>query len=121
LGDYLRTHSEAALYSASMMSRGFVEQRIGPEEIIALHVEALAAATAGMTYREQAHAAADGLQFLLEVMIAYGVQHKEYLELRLEELARSEASKADVLAAVAHELRTPITVARGSLDMAERT
>lgn len=121
LGMYLRTHGEDALYQASLMSRGFVEQRIGPEEIVALHVEALQQFTRDLPDREQAMAASDGLHFLLEVMIAYGVQHKEYLELRLKELARAEFDKSEVLAVIAHELRTPITTARGSLDLAERS
>jgi signal transduction histidine kinase len=120
LRDYLHNHSESALYEASLMSQQFVEDRVGPEEIVAVHVEALEQATNDFTYRERAHAATDGLQFLLEVMIAYGVRHKEHLEVRLDELARSEADKAEVLAAIAHELRTPITAARGNLDLASR-
>lgn len=121
LDEFIRTGGEAALYQASLLSRSFVEQGIGPEEIIALHVEALAAATADLSDREQARAATDGLQFLLEVMITYGVQHKQYLELRLRELASSEASKAEVIAAIAHELRTPLTAAKGTLEMAVRS
>jgi two-component system phosphate regulon sensor histidine kinase PhoR len=121
LREFIHTGGEAALYQASLLSRAFVEQGVGPEEIVALHVEALATATADLSYREQARAATDGLQFLLEVMITYGVQHKQYLELRLQELARSEASKAEVIAAIAHELRTPLTAAKGTLDLAVRS
>jgi signal transduction histidine kinase len=120
LREFIRSGSERALYQASLLSRSFVEDGVGPEEIVALHVEALQAVTASLSYREQARAATDGLQFLLEVMITYGVQHKQYLELRLRELARSGADKADVIAAIAHELRTPLTAAKGNLDMAVR-
>lgn len=120
LAAFLRTSSEAALYRASLMSRAFVAQQLGPEEIIALHVEALERATAGMGQRQQLHAATDALQFLLEVMIAYGVQHKEHLERRLRDLAHSNASRAEILATIAHELRTPLTVVKGNLDLAER-
>src|SRR5215212_10038171 len=101
---FVKSGSERALYKASLLSRAFVEEGVGPEEIVALHVEALQAVTADLSYREQARAATDGLQFLLEVMITYGVQHKQYLELRLRELSRSDANKADVIAAIAHEL-----------------
>ena len=88
LGEYLRTHSETALYRASLLSRGFIEQGLGPEEIVGVHFEALQTATAGLRFREQARAAGDAHQFLLEVMIAYGVQYREYLELRLGERTR---------------------------------
>ena len=88
LADYLATHSEAALYRASLLSRQFVEQGIGPEEIVALHVEAFDLATESQPYRSRVQAGADGLQFLLEVMIAYGVQHQAYMQLRLDELRR---------------------------------
>jgi signal transduction histidine kinase len=120
LRDFVRSGSERALYEASLLSRTFVEQGIGPEEIVALHVEALQSATVELSDREQTRAATSGLQFLLEVMITYGVQHKQYLELRLRELARSDADKADVIAAIAHELRTPLTAAKGNIDMAVR-
>jgi signal transduction histidine kinase len=120
LAEFLRTRGEAALYKASLMSGGFVAQRVGPDEIIALHVEALERATDGMSQREQLLAATDALQFLLEVMIAYGVQHKEHLERRLRELADSNASRAEILATVAHELRTPLTAVKGNLDLAVR-
>jgi signal transduction histidine kinase len=120
LGEFLRTRGEAALYRASLMSGAFVAQHIGPDEIIALHVEALERATEGLGQREQLLAATDALQFLLEVMIAYGVQHKEHLERRLSELADSNASRAEILATVAHELRTPLTAVKGNLDLAVR-
>jgi signal transduction histidine kinase len=119
LGEYLRTGGEAALYQASLISQAFVRQRVGPDDIVALHVEALERVTAGFGPRQQVVAATDALHFLLEVMIAYGVRHQEYLEMRLEQLAQSELSKTEVLRAVAHELRTPLTAARGNIDLAE--
>jgi two-component system OmpR family sensor kinase len=138
LADYLRTHGEAALYRASLLSQRFVEAGTGPEEIVAMHGEALAAASAKLGYREQARAASDGLHFLLEVMIAYGLQYREHIDLRFasqqrEAEARSAADQArlaaaeqslrekgEVLAEVAHELRTPLTAAKGNLDLLKR-
>jgi two-component system phosphate regulon sensor histidine kinase PhoR len=91
-----------------------------------------------MAPRGQARAIGDAHQFLLEVMIAYGVKYKEYLELKLRDSLReaearaeverlrameaeqAEREKAEMLAAVAHELRTPLTAARGNLDLAVR-
>lgn len=121
LRDFVRTGSEAALYRASQLSKAFVDQQIGPEDIVAIHVDALPVATADLSYREKVRAGADGLQFLLEVMITFGVRYKEYLDSRLRELARSEADKSEVLAAIAHELRTPLAAATGTLDLARRS
>jgi hypothetical protein len=80
-GEYSSTHAEAALYRASLLSRDFVERGLGPEEIVALHGQAFALACEGRGDRERLRLSTDSLEFLLEVMIAYGVQHTEYLEL----------------------------------------
>jgi signal transduction histidine kinase len=138
LKEYIGARSEGALYQASLLGQIFVEQGLGPDDIIALHSEALDAVTSSLTYRQRASAATDGLQFLLEVMIAYGVHHQRYLALRLAERTRladeqaardrqrvAEAEriareKSEILAAIAHELNTPITAASGSLQLAAR-
>ena len=139
LSDYLKTRSEDALYRASLLSQTFVEQGVGPEEIIALHFEQLDQAIRSLTYREQARSIGDAHQFLLEVMITYGVQYKDYLELRMREgvqaaeeraeferqraleRERLDREKTELLEHVAHELRTPITTALGTLDLAKRS
>lgn len=138
LREYIHTRSEAALYRASLMSQAFVNDGLGPEEIIALHTDALSHAVVDLPLRERLRAGTDAMQFLLEVMIAYGVHYREYLELRLGQRAReaeeqaaasreraaaaeaAERSLAAALAVIAHELRTPITAALGSLELAGR-
>jgi signal transduction histidine kinase len=138
LVDHLSTHGEAALYHASQLGQHFVESEIGPDDIVAIHTEAIEAAISGLPFRQRAGAAVDGLQFLLEVMIAYGVHHKQYLAMRLEERdriaeARAEADrqrarnaeladseKSDLLRAIAHEIRTPLTAARALVQMTLR-
>lgn len=138
LREYLHSHSEDALYRASLLSRACIEAGLGPEEIIALHGEAFAVGTTGLNYREQARAGTDALAFLLEVMIAYGVQHRELVEVRLAaEKARAEAALAremglvekateaerttsEQLAMIAHELRTPLTAALSNVDLVLR-
>ena len=75
---------------------------------------------------------------LLEVMIAYGVKYKEFLELKLSESLRDADARAvrereraaeaerlqrekdEILGVIAHELRTPITAAQGNIDLASR-
>lgn len=138
LNEYLASRSEASLYQASLLGKVFVESGIGPDEIIAVHAEALESAVASMPYRQKAGAAVDALQFLLDVMIAYGVHHRNYLELRLaerdrsaeaeamlarqraEDAERADREKSDILASIAHELRTPLTAARGHIDLTLR-
>jgi signal transduction histidine kinase len=138
LTDYCSSRGEADLYQASLLGQRFVESGIGPDDIVALHTEALEQVIANLPLRQKAGAAVDALQFLLEVMIAYGVHHREYLELRLGERTRAaeaqalldrqhaqQAQQADeektaLLSVIVHELRTPITAVRGYIDLALR-
>lgn len=138
LANYLRSHSESDLYHASLLSQICIESGLGPEDIIALHFEALDGVVAGSSNRDRIRAHADAQEFLLEVMIAYGVKYKEYLELRLQENLRDVearaardrervleaerigAEKDELLGVIAHELRSPLTAARGSVDLASR-
>jgi signal transduction histidine kinase len=138
LREYLSTHSETALYRVSQLSQQLIESGLGPEDIIALHFESAERALQGQSLRERARAEGDAQQFLLEVMICYGVRFKEYLELRLRESARDSQArleeghrlaldaerigrqKDELLTVIAHELRTPLTAARGNLDLARR-
>lgn len=124
LSDYLSSSSEQALYEASLLSRDLVHLGVGPEEIIALHVEALEQALEVFTPREQTRCVGPAHQFLLEVMIAYGVAYREYLEMKIEErdtaAALADKERTELLATVAHEMRTPISAALGTIDLASR-
>jgi len=135
---YLETRSEESLYRASLLSQSFIEAGLGPEDITALHYEALDKAMHGYPPRELTRVVGDAHQFLLEIMIAYGVKYKEYLELKLREglrdaealarlerervleLERVQRERTEILAGIAHELRTPLTAAIGHIDLASR-
>lgn len=125
LNSYQAEPGEQALYEASLLSRDLVRAGIGPEEIVALHVEALEQALAACSLREQARCIGNGHQFLLEVMIGYGLAYREYLEMKVrerdEEAERADRARLELLAIVAHELRTPLTAALGTIDLASRS
>ncbi len=142
LSDYLRTGSEDALYRASILSSRFVEHGLGPEEIVAFHTEELERVAQLAPQRDRARIYASSLQFLLEVMITYGIRYKEYLDLKLRESTRdvesrmaieratvaekirseTEAlrSKEEFLNFIAHELRTPLTALQGHVQLLQR-
>jgi signal transduction histidine kinase len=124
LASYLRNPSEQALYDASLLSQTLVHHGVGPEEIVALHMEALDLALDGFTPREQARSFGHAHQFLLEVMIAYGLTYREYLEMKVRErdsaMAQAVQERTELLATVAHEMRTPLTAALGTIDLARR-
>jgi signal transduction histidine kinase len=138
LAEYLRTRSEDALYRASLLSQLCVNEDLGPEDILALHIESLDKLVARLPLAKRIRAQSDAHQFLLEIMITYGVQYRHYLELRLGERARLaeteaalaqqraqaaedlEREKTSVLGFVVHEMRTPLTSMRASLQLADR-
>src|SRR5688572_18767080 len=127
--DYCLSHSEEALYQANLISAQFIQDGVGPDEIVALHFEAVQEVTGDPSFSptERIRVLNDAHQFLLEVMIGYGAQYKEYLDLKLdaavrraETAERSEREKLEVLAMIAHELGNPITVALGNMQIASR-
>lgn len=129
LGEYCRTHSEEALYRASLLSRTLIEAGLAPDEIVALHYDCMQAVAQDETLppNERIRIINDAHQFLLEVMIAYGAQYKEYLDLRLAEALRraedaelGQREKLEILAMIAHELGNPLTVALGNMQLAVR-
>jgi signal transduction histidine kinase len=124
LADYLKSPDEQALYEASLVSRDLVHQGVGPEEIVALHMEALDQTLDGFTPLEQARCVGHAHQFLLEVMIVYGMTYREYLEMKVRErdsvAAEAVQERTELLATVAHEMRTPLTAALGTIDLARR-
>lgn len=135
LAEFLRTGDEASLYRASQVSQAFIESGMGPEDIVALHSESLDRIMAGQSPRNKVRAMAEAHQFLLEIMIAYGIRFKEYLELRLRQtlrdaeaqlereqersrdLDRLQREKGEIIGVIAHELRTPLTAVKGNLDL----
>ena len=124
LTEYLHAPGEQALYDASLLSQDLVRHGVGPEEIVALHMEALDRTLEDITPREQARCVGHAHQFLLEVMIAYGLTYREFLEMKVREresvAAQAVQERTELLGTVAHEMRTPLTAALGTIDLARR-
>ena len=138
LGNFLRSQSEQSLYDASQMALKFIENGVGPEEIVAVHTESLEKLLASVPPMDATRRISQSFQFLIEMMIAYGVRYKEYLDvgmkeqalrlereseirrLHAEEQVRLQAQALEdrqaLLAFVAHELRNPLTVLMGNID-----
>jgi hypothetical protein len=95
LADYLKSPDEQALYEASLVSQDLVHHGVGPEEIVALHMEALDQTLDGFTPLEQARCVGHAHQFLLEVMIVYGMTYREYV--RANVFAEAGMSTSDFL------------------------
>jgi signal transduction histidine kinase len=138
LDAFLQAQSERALYDASQLARVFIERGLGPEEIVAFHTEACDRILRTLPPIERARQIGLSFQFMIEIMIAYGVGYKEYLDLRTRERtsaadretetlrARTEEriqlqrqaieERETLLSFIAHELRNPLTILVGNVD-----
>ena len=81
LTEYLSKPDEETLYKAEQLSRNLLEQQISPEEIISLHIEALQKIFPNLS-EDIRHS----FDFLLEVMMGYGLTYREHQSLRHEQL-----------------------------------
>ncbi|WP_099156469.1 PP2C family protein-serine/threonine phosphatase [Virgibacillus ndiopensis] len=89
---YIDTRDEQSLYGAEQISKSFIKNNVPPEEIVNLHIQALAE-----LYPNLSEKTGHSMNFLLETMISYGMAHQEYQTLREKQL----------------ELKTEISVAAG--------
>ncbi|HEX7065519.1 MAG TPA: PP2C family protein-serine/threonine phosphatase [Bacillales bacterium] len=77
LQDYLRERNERTLYQAQQFSHTMLEQQVSPEEALSFHVQAIR--TIFQSLPDQLD---DTFDFLLEVMVAYGLAYREHQSLR---------------------------------------
>lgn len=86
---FMETQDEQALYGAEQITKSFIKNRIMPEDIVNLHIQAFAE-----LYPED-DLVKRGMNFLLEMMISYGLALQEYQTLREKQLElKSEISVA---------------------------
>ncbi|WP_430788626.1 PP2C family protein-serine/threonine phosphatase [Virgibacillus flavescens] len=90
LKHYIDTQDEQSLYGAEQISKSFIKNNILPEEIVSLHNQALAD-----IYPDLFEDFQRSMDFLMELMISYGLAHQEYQTLREQQIAlKSEISVA---------------------------
>jgi signal transduction histidine kinase len=138
LETFLGSQSEQSLYDASQVALQFIQRGVGPEEMVAIHTESLERLLAVTPPLDATRRITQSFQFLIEMMIAYGVRYKDYLDLRMREQASRLERDAEIerlrvaeqvrlqgeaikereafLSFVAHELRNPLTVLIGNID-----
>ena len=89
--------SEKVLYKASKLSKEFVEQGFGPEDIVDVHMRAVELVAKEHSMQGSAHYS-QLFSLLLESMMAYGLAYREYME--------SKNTMFSDLEAYAHKLET---------------
>lgn len=86
LRNYINEQTETALYQGQKLSRKTIEHQIPPEEIISTHRKVLQE-----LYPDVKNEVLASLDFLLEVMMGYGLAYQEHQSLRDQQLEiRSE-------------------------------
>ena len=121
LTSYLSTGREMYLYQISQFSRELMEQGIGPESIVEMHLKTVKKIIKGN--REYSKKIIDeSFTFLMEGIMAYGLAYKEYFDSRTEgylaeirELNKKLSQKlADISA-----LHETVKITSSSLDLDE--
>ena len=80
MNSYLQEKEEKKLYAAQQFSKTMLEQAVSPEELVSFHVAAVKAID------EQVPSyVLDSFDFLLEMMMGYGIAYREHLSLRNEQ------------------------------------
>ncbi|RKD73205.1 MULTISPECIES: PP2C family protein-serine/threonine phosphatase [Sinobaca] len=74
---YLKEKNEQGLYYAQQFSKKVLENQISPEEVVSLHIEAIEE-----LFPYMPEGAVDSFEFLLEVMMGYGLAYREHQSLR---------------------------------------
>ncbi|MFA9556653.1 PP2C family protein-serine/threonine phosphatase [Evansella sp. AB-rgal1] len=77
LKNYIKDKSELTLYSAQQFSKEMIEKDMSPEEMVSLHLSVLKE-----LIKDLPQEVIDSYDLLLEIMIGYGLAHREHLSLR---------------------------------------
>ncbi|PLT33558.1 PP2C family protein-serine/threonine phosphatase [Bacillus sp. V5-8f] len=97
LSTYLKDQTEQALYQGQKLSRKTIEYKVSPEEIISLHKSILLEICPDTPVK-----VLHSLDFLLEVMMGYGIAYREHQSLRHQQ--QELKSEIEIAANVQHTL-----------------
>ncbi|WP_110926397.1 PP2C family protein-serine/threonine phosphatase [Bacillus massiliglaciei] len=97
LSKYLNDQTEQALYQGQKISRQNIENDIYPEEVISMHKNILMELCPDTPAK-----VLDSFDFLLEVMMGYGMAYRENLSLRHQQ--QELKSEIEIAASVQHTL-----------------
>ena len=81
LYNFLHQKSEQSLYDAQQFSKKVIEEDIAPEEIVSIHLEVIEE-----LYPDLSAETRESFEFLLEVMIGYGMAYREHQILKQKQL-----------------------------------
>jgi sigma-B regulation protein RsbU (phosphoserine phosphatase) len=110
LAGFLNKNDEESLYQAQQLSRKLLESKTSPEEIISLHYDALQRVFPDLT-EDLRHS----FEFLLEVMMGYGLAYREHQSLRHQQ--KELQSEIEVAANMQETLLKTETPAIDSLEV----
>ncbi|GAK04405.1 LOW QUALITY PROTEIN: serine phosphatase RsbU, regulator of sigma subunit [Geomicrobium sp. JCM 19037] len=95
LFNFLHKKNEQSLYDAQQFSKKVLEENVSPEEIVSIHLEVIQE-----LYPDLPEETQESFQFLLEVMIGYGMAYREHQILRNKQ--RELESEIDIAADMQH-------------------
>lgn len=82
LREYSLQKSEVILYEASNLSKVLAEHGVGPEDLVQLHLESVAKLLKEVSPLQGPGVMLTSFDLLLEVMMAYALRYREYLEVK---------------------------------------
>ena len=108
---YLQHNDEEELYKTSLLSKELINNRVDPDEIIAMHFEILNQAIKNLPLEKMYRIYNNASTVLLELMMSYAVAYREYIEMH-ERLYLKERELNDFLelfiSILSHDLKTPL-------------
>ncbi|MCL0064900.1 hypothetical protein M1N84_03280 [Dehalococcoidia bacterium] len=90
LKNYIETRSESALFAISKLSKEFLSEDIGPDQVTEIHSSALGKVIGGLTHDEALSAFHRSTEPLLELMMNYAMAYQGYVEQHKKKLAEYE-------------------------------
>jgi signal transduction histidine kinase len=90
LRNYIETRSEGALFTISKLSKEFLSEDIGPDQVTEIHSSALGKVIGRLTHDEALSAFQRSTEPLLELMMNYAMAYQGYVERHKKKLAEYE-------------------------------